>query len=811
MKKNKNKLNIAIIGMGCLFPKGPGLKEYWRLLFHGEDGISEIPETHWRIDDYFDEDQRKPDHVYCKRGGFLSPVSFDPAEFGIPPSSLEATDTSQLLGLVVAEMALEDAGYGKHRDFNRNRTSVILGVTEEISIPRRSRLGHPIWRRSLQEESIAPQQIDKVIKQISESYTPWQENSFPGLLGNVVSGRISNRLDLGGTNCTVDAACASSMSAIHLATMELSSGRNDMVITGGVDTLNDIFMYMCFSKTHILSPTGDVRPFSKDADGTLLGEGIGMLILKRLEDAEKEGDRIYAVIKSIGTSSDGKSQSIYAPNPEGQEKAIRNAYQMAAFDPSTVDLLEAHGTGTRIGDFVEFQALNNVFSQSSANKNTHALGSVKSMIGHTKAAAGAAGMIKTILSLYNKVLLPTLKAENPNPNLKIDASPFYLNTEKRPWFSKNKHPRRSGVSAFGFGGSNFHVVLEEYQKKKEITFWDGSVDIVALSAPTLYNLAKNVANFKRDVEKESSDKQFAIRAYKSRRNFSPKDQYRVLLTIDRETQKSTLFSNALKIVESRQTDDKSNNTNIFYSDNQTPGKIGFLFPGQGSQYIRMGRDLVCTFADAFGVLEEVNKRFHQSSLLSDLIYPPPARTKEQLKAQELELQRTDIAQPAIGAISLSMLKILQRFGVKPDVTAGHSYGELTALRAAEWIDDDTFFHLSILRGQHMARACEKDGQSAGGMLALFAPLDRLTQLVRDVPNLILSNHNSPDQGVLSGLIIAIKQAEAWCKKRGLQAFRLPVSGAFHSKWMKSAGTSFQKALKKTNIFPSNIPVFSNTT
>ncbi len=799
--------------MGCLFPKGPGLKEYWRLLFHGEDGIGDVPETHWLIDDYFDEDQKKPDHVYCKRGGFLSPVSFDPAEFGIPPSSLEATDTSQLLGLVVAKMAMEDAGYGSHRDFNHSRTSVILGVTgtQELVIPLSSRLGHPIWRRALQEESIAPQQIDKVIKKISESYTPWQENSFPGLLGNVVSGRISNRLDLGGTNCTVDAACASSMSAIHLATMELSSGRSDMVITGGVDTLNDIFMHMCFSKTHILSPTGDVRPFSKDADGTLLGEGIGMLILKRLEDAEKEGDRIYAVIKSIGTSSDGKSQSIYAPNPEGQEKAIRNAYQMAAVDPSTVDLFEAHGTGTRVGDFVEFQALNNVFSQSSAKKNTRALGSVKSMIGHTKAAAGAAGMIKTILSLYNKVLLPTLKADNPDPNLKIDASPFYLNTETRPWFSKNKHPRRSGVSAFGFGGSNFHVVLEEYQKKKEITSWDCSVDIVALSAPTPHDLAKSINNFKKDVEKESSNEHFSISAAISRHNFSIKDQYRLLLTIDRETKKSTLFSDALKIVESGQTKDKSNNPNICYSDNQFPGKIGFLFPGQGSQYIGMGRDLVCTFADAFAVLEDVNKRFHQSSLLSDLIYPRPARTKDQLKDQELELQRTDIAQPAIGAISLSMLKILQGFGVKPEATGGHSYGELTALHAAEWIDYDTFFHLSILRGQHMANACEKNGHSAGGMLALFAPLDRLTQLVLDVPNLILSNHNSPDQGVLSGLIIAIKQAEAWCKKRGLQAFRLPVSGAFHSKWMKSAGASFQKTLKKINIFPSNIPVFSNTT
>ncbi|MFO7972256.1 MAG: beta-ketoacyl synthase N-terminal-like domain-containing protein, partial [Desulfobacterales bacterium] len=266
-KRIPRSLPVAVIGMGCVFPKSPGLKEYWRLLFHGEDAITDVPETHWLSEDYYDTDPKKPDHVYCKRGGFISPVPFDPTEFGIPPSCLEATDTSQLLALIVAQKALENSGYGTGTKFNRDRTSVILGVTgtQELVIPLGARLGHPIWRRALQDSGITPKKTEEVIQKISDSYVSWQENSFPGLLGNVVAGRICNRLDLGGTNCVIDAACASSMSAIHLAVMELISGRSDMVITGGVDMLNDIFMHMCFSKTMVLSPTGDARPFSKNA------------------------------------------------------------------------------------------------------------------------------------------------------------------------------------------------------------------------------------------------------------------------------------------------------------------------------------------------------------------------------------------------------------------------------------------------------------------------------------------------------------------------------------------------------------------
>lgn len=438
---------IAIIGMSCLFPDAPGLKEYWRLLRRGEDAIREVPETHWRLSDYLDDDPQATDMLYCGRGGFLGPTDFDPLAFGVPPAILEATDTAQLLGLVCGKRALEDAGYGAGREFDRARAGVILGVTgaQELVVPLGARLGHPQWRRALARHGIAPHVADEVVRDISSAYVGWQENSFPGLLGNVVAGRIANRLNLHGTNCVVDAACASSLGAVHMAAMELATGRADLVLTGGADTFNDIFMFMCFARTQALSRSGDARPFAADADGTVLGEGVGLLVLKRLADAQRDGDRVYAVIRGIGTSSDGRSQSIYAPRAEGQARALREAYARGGVSPATVGLVEAHGTGTRVGDVVEFEALRTVFEEAGATPAACALGSVKSQIGHTKAAAGAASLIKAVLALHHGVLPPTIKITEPNPKLDVASSPFHLVTAARPWLAPPGHGiRRRG-------------------------------------------------------------------------------------------------------------------------------------------------------------------------------------------------------------------------------------------------------------------------------------------------------------------------------------------------------------------------------
>jgi acyl transferase domain-containing protein/acyl carrier protein len=803
---------LAVVGLGCLFPGSTDVAGTWLTLRDGIDRITEVPATHWRPEDVFSEDRSAPDRTYGRRGGFLDPVDFRPIEFGIAPRDLEATDTAQLLGLHAAREALRDAGLLDRDQQAKRRISVLLGVTGalELVIPLGARLGHHHWWRALAESGVDRETAGEVVRRISDSMVRWQENSFPGLLGNVVAGRIANRLDLGGTNCVVDAACASSMGAVHLAAMELESGRCDAVVTGGVDTFNDIFMYTCFSKTPALSPGGHARPFDRDGDGTTLGEGVGIVILKRLEDAERDGDRILAKLLGIGSSSDGKGTAIYAPSAEGQVRCLEAAYGTAGVSPDTIELVEAHGTGTAVGDATEVRGLTEVFRRARPEGSWCQLGSVKSQIGHTKAAAGAAGLVKVILALHHKVLPPTIKVKSPLDELQPGRSPFQLSRLPRPWISRTGSPRRAGVSAFGFGGSNFHAVLEEAAPAREAPDFEGAPLLLAASGDGPEALERQLEEWRGSLDGACLATARAIAA-RSRESFDPAAPRRLLVVSPRE-ELSARLPRIQQQLRDAPHEPWSLPDGAFHGVGAAPGALAFLFPGQGSQRTGMLRDLACRTPELLHSLEEAEHAYWSDESdpvpLAERIYPPDPFDDHRARRQEESLRDTRNAQPAIGAVSVGAARLLARFAVLPAMVGGHSYGELAALHVAGRLRAEDFHQLSNFRGRLMADA---GGESAGSMAAVDLPLDDLDRLVvEERLDLVVANRNAPRQGVLSGRSDEIARAITVCEARGIRATRLPVSAAFHSPAISGAREPFREVLRRVRLSPGSIPVYANS-
>ncbi len=810
---------IAIIGMSSIFPQAHNIKEYWDNILNKVDTIVDIPASRWSIEDYYDPNPATPDKTYCKRGGFIPDMQFDPAEFGLPPNILEATDVTQLLSLMVAKECLEDAGYGEGRDFNRENVGVILGfvgIGSKLVIPLMARLQYPVWEKVLRSYGIPAEDIKKITEKMKLAYPKWEENSFPGSIGNVVSGRVANRFDLGGTNCVIDAACASSLAAIHMAVSELIEGRADMMITGGVDLDNSIGAYMCFSKTPAFSKSQNPSPFDKDSDGMMVGEGIGMVMLKRLEDARRDNDRIYAIIKGIGTSSDGRFKSIYAPRPAGQSLAMRRAYKEAGYSPASVGLIEAHGTGTMAGDPAEFEGLNEVFSENNQNKQTIALGSVKSQIAHTKAAAGIASLIKVSLALYHKVLPATIHINTPNPKLEIEKSPFYLNTEVRPWVKPASHARRAGVSSFGFGGTNFHVALEENESEQNGPYRLNSVpNVILVSASTPEELLTTCQKWSEKIQGPQAEQEYLNLASGWTENAIPLENSRVGFVARNESEAVSQLSTAMELLKTKGALESAEHpAGVYYrrSGIDPKGKLVALFPGQGSQYVDMGRELAVSFPTIRQAFAEMDKAFDTDGIrpLSSVIYPIPAFDSAQKESQSTLLTSTENAQPAIGTLSAGMFKLLQQAGFKADFTAGHSFGELTALWAAGVYDEDSYFVLAKARGKAMAPPTDPDFD-AGTMLAVKGDVAALQEELKVFPEITLANWNSNNQVVLAGTKPAITAVQKVLVEKGYSVVGLPVSGAFHTKLVGHAQKPFAEAIKQVDFNKPNIPVFSNTT
>ena len=806
---------IAVVGLAAFMPGSTDLSGFWRNVLTGRDLMTDVPAGRWLVSDYYDPDQRATDKTYGRRGAFLPEVDFDPVRYGIPPNSLPAIDTTQLLALMVADRVIADCAVALPDD--RERVSVLLGVAPlQMVVEAASRLDRPVWRKALREHGIAAAEAEAICDKIAGHFVPWQEETFPGLLSNVVSGRIANKFDLHGVNHTTDAACASSLAALYSAVGDLALRRSDLVITGGVDTANDILMYKCFSSTPALSPTGDCRPFSAAADGTMLGEGVVMLALKRLDDAERDGDHVYAVIRGVGASSDGRGTAIYAPLPAGQVRALRRAYEQAGYGPETVELVEAHGTGTTAGDAAELAALREVFDATGrADRQWCALGSVKSQVGHTKAAAGAAGMLKAVLAVTHKVLPPTIKVDEPSPALGLDASPFYIAAKPRPWIRSQDeagHPRRASVSSFGFGGTNFHVTLEEYVPAEASAASEARplravpTELIVLSAASPGRLLNRLRHIDLGQPLPALARQAAA-------DFDPRHEARLAIIAADTDDLTAKIAVAAERIEASEVDGSTGDGrprrpspgHVHYAAGQpVPGLTAFLFPGQGAQYVGMGGDLAIHLPFARAVWDGAAGHELGDRPLHRVVFPPPGFTDDERAGQQALVTATEWAQPALAAHSMALLAVLTRAGLRPDCVAGHSFGELTALHAAGALDAGTLLRLARRRGELMRDAAAVPG----AMLAVTTSRDKAEAAIADLPDVWLANDNAPAQVVLSGTAAGLAAAQARLEASGVSCVRLQAATGFHSPLVAPAAAPFAEFLEQAEVHSPALAVYA---
>ncbi|HVN11199.1 MAG TPA: type I polyketide synthase, partial [Kineosporiaceae bacterium] len=738
---------------------------FWQNLRVGRYSISDVPPDRWDPELYYDPDPAAPDKTYSRIGGWVREYPWDPLSWrlAVPPKVAQQIDIGQQWSVSAARSALLDAGWPTW-SVDPERVAVIIGnaIGGDKHYRTALRVQFPEVARDLERTDAFASLPEPARRQI---LADWRarflahepeitEDTMPGELSNVLAGRVASLLNFRGPNFTTDAACASGLAAMSAAVHGLVEGEYDAAVTGGIDRNMSISGFVRFCKIGALSATG-TRPFDAGADGFVMGEGAALFVLKRLADAERDGDRIYAVLLGLGGSSDGKGKGITAPNPVGQRLAVERAWRSAGLKPGTASAVEAHGTSTRVGDATELASLGEAFGGAGAAPGSVALGSVKSNIGHLKAAAGSAGLFKMVMQLHEKVLVPSLHFHDPNPNVDWAHTPFRVNTELREWPADPEGARRAGLSAFGFGGTNFHAVLEEYvpgrhrPESAPRTFAAAQVPSAVVRSATDRQAAPRVtakaplrgalvlggtddADLVRQLERVAADA-----AKGSAPAPAPPDpalaDAAVRIAIDYADARD-LAAKAAKALKAFGSGIPAMWTmlraqGVFVGRGPAP-KVAFLYTGQGSQYVNMLKELrsreplvAATFDEADLVMTPLLGRPLTSYIFVDENDPEAVR---QLQKQ---LMRTEITQPAVLTVDLALTRLLDAYGVRPDLVMGHSLGEYGALVAAGAMTFDAALEAVSARGHEMASLSVTDN---GAMAAVFAPLTEIQRVVDSI-------------------------------------------------------------------------------
>ncbi|MDT0347333.1 type I polyketide synthase [Streptomyces sp. DSM 44938] len=758
---------IAIVSIGCRYPGGVrSAEDLWDLVAGGVDAVAEFPGGRgWDVDAIYDPEPGKPGKTYSRQGAFLYDADeFDPAFFGIGPREAVAMDPQQRLLLETAWETLERAGIDPHT-LRGSRTGVFSGV-----------MYHEYGSR---------------LKTIPEDVAGYIGN---GSAASVATGRVSYTLGFEGPAVTVDTACSSSLVALHLGAQALRNGECDLALAGGVTVLSTPGIFIEFSRQQGLAADGRCKSFAGAADGTGLGEGIGLVLLERLSDARKNGHQILGVIRGSAVNQDGASNGLTAPNGPSQQRVIQQALENAQLTPDQVDAVEAHGTGTTLGDPIEAQAVIATYGKGRPADQPLWLGSLKSNIGHTQAAAGIGGVIKMVMAMRNGVLPKTLHVDEPSPHIDWSAGAVELLTEARPW-PANGHPKRAGVSSFGVSGTNAHLIIEEAPAAE-----DATPDTPGAPETLAWLLSAKTADALRSQARQLTAHLAA------HPDAQPADVARSLATARStfEHRAAVIGADTAELLSGLRAIEAGDAapSHVLYGT-QIPGKRAFVLSGQGSQRAGMGAELYRTqpvFAEALDeVCAELDTRLERP--LRELMFAAPDSEEAAL------LNQTQYTQPALFAIEVALHRLLAHLGITPDYLIGHSIGELTAAHLAGVLDLPDAATLVTTRARLMQQATP-----GGAMIAIQAPEAEVATAIEGLADkLSIAAVNSPTSTVIAGDTEAAEEIAAAFKKAGHRTRKLTVSHAFHSPHMEAILDEFRRVAATLTYHPATIPVVSNVT
>lgn len=826
---------IAIVGMGALLPDATDVDLFWRNILSKKVSVRPVPDSMMDRELFYRPDAfgkpNKNDMSYTEMAAITDVPDYAALSnsFRIPPAVAEHMDPNQHVMIYCVEQAIKSLA---NTNINKERTAVITGIgapgQRYNNVVRRgffTKLKKYLRSNPELNSVLGSQGMEKFLQEFSEyaleGSVPITEDTAPGILQNIMAARITNLFDFSGPAYTVDAACASTLAATISGVLGLLRREYDVLITGGGDVTLDEGPFMVFSGINALSPDGSY-PFDARANGFVMGLGGTALILKRLEDALKDNDRIYALISGFSQGSDGRGRHIAAPDEKGQCRVIKKSFEMAGYHADTVEYIEAHGTGTPVGDVAEVGALKRAFEEMGVGRQGYCgIGSVKSNIGHLRYAAGGVGLIKAALALYNKTLPPNAGINKVNPQLKLEGTPFYILTEKKQWTQVASHPRRANVSAFGFGGANYHIALEEFrpefikknyafsrtadlskESQKYVHIGDSiPMEVIFFSGNCLDDIANMCRSFLADSRKYSDFSQAVLH---NNSLVIPGGKNRLAVCAKSRAEFDKRWGEFQKHTSKNQLDDLRGLElkGIFFGqgDAVSPDKTAYMFPGQGSQYPNMLKEIYNDYPQIRSLYmqaDQIWKSRYNKSPLSVVFGGDEGDLKRQLK-------ETRNTHPAMFLSNIAMFKLLTESGVKADYMVGHSLGEMIALYASGMLDLKTAIELIYARGEAFYSISPEE---RGAMIAVKAHPSEVKELIqRNNMDITIANVNSKEQIVLGGTLEQVISTERVLKENKIVHKRLDVSHAFHTHLVSRAAKDFYTKIRDMDFNTPNSQV-----